>query len=57
MSYGRDQTIILRNAHEFFLEKIEQSMHESLCVIKRVLESNSVVAGDGLVESFISLLK
>jgi T-complex protein 1 subunit alpha len=57
MSYSRDQTIILRNAHEFFLEKIEHSMHESLCVIKRVLESNSVVAGDGLVESFISLLK
>ena len=57
MSQGRDQTIILRNAHEFFVEEIEHSMHESLCVIKRVLESNSVVVGDGLVESFTSLLK
>ena len=50
MSKTRAQTIILRGANDFFLEEVERSMHDSLCVIKRVLESNSVVAGGGAVE-------
>merc|ERR1712147_206660 len=44
------QTVILRGANEFFLDEVERSLHDSLCVIKRVLESNSVVAGGGSVE-------
>ena len=55
MSQTRAQTIILRGANEFFLEEVERSMHDSLCVIKRVLESNSVVAGGGSVEVALSV--
>jgi T-complex protein 1 subunit alpha len=50
MSQTRAQTIILRGANDFFLDEVERSVHDSLCVIKRVLESNSVVAGGGSVE-------
>lgn len=45
----------MRGANEFFLEEVERSMHDSLCVIKRVLESNSVVAGGGSVEMALSV--
>jgi T-complex protein 1 subunit alpha len=50
MKETRAQTIILRGANEFFLDEVERSLHDSLCVIKRVLESNSIVAGGGSVE-------
>jgi len=50
MSQTRAQTIVLRGANEFFLDEVERSLHDSLCVIKRVLESNSIVAGGGSVE-------
>jgi T-complex protein 1 subunit alpha len=55
MSQTRAQTIILRGANDFFLEEVERSMHDSLCVIKRVLESNSIVAGGGAVEVALSV--
>lgn len=51
----RAQTIILRGANDFFLEEIERSVHDSLCVVKRVLESNAVVAGGGAVEVALSV--
>lgn len=40
MKATRAQTIILRGANDFFLDEVERSLHDSLCVIKRVLESN-----------------
>ena len=40
MSKTRAQTIILRGANEYFLDEVERSIHDSLCVVKRVLESN-----------------
>lgn len=46
---------MLRGANDFFLEEVERSMHDSLCVIKRVLESNSVVPGGGCVEVGLSI--
>jgi T-complex protein 1 subunit alpha len=49
------QTIIVRGANEFFLDEIERSLHDSLCVVKRVLESNSLVAGGGAVEVALSI--
>jgi len=55
MSKTRAQTIILRGANDFFLEEVERSLHDSLCVIKRVLESNSIVAGGGSVEVALSV--
>jgi T-complex protein 1 subunit alpha len=48
-------TIVVRGANEFFLDEIERSIHDSLCVVKRVIESNSVVAGGGAVEMSLSL--
>ena len=44
------QTILLRGANEFMLDEIERSIHDALCAIKRVLESNSLVIGGGCVE-------
>jgi len=49
------QTIICRGANDFFLDEIERSIHDSLCVVKRVIESNSVVAGGGSVEVALSI--
>ena len=55
MKATRAQTIVIRGANEFFLEEIERSIHDSLCVVKRVLESNSLVAGGGSVEVALSV--
>lgn len=55
MQQTRAQTIILRGANDYFLDEIERSIHDSLCVIKRVLESNSLVAGGGAVEVALSI--
>lgn len=37
------------------LDEMDRALHDSLCVIKRVLESNSVVAGGGAVEAALSI--
>ena len=55
MKQVRAQTIILRGANDFFLDEIERSLHDSICVVKRVLESNAVVAGGGAVEVALSI--
>jgi T-complex protein 1 subunit alpha len=55
MKQTRAQTIILRGANDFFLDEVERSMHDALCVVKRVLESNAVVAGGGAVEVALSI--
>ena len=47
--------ILLGINNEFFLDEIERSIHDSLCVVKRVLESNSLVAGGGAVEVALSI--
>merc|ERR1712176_1751230 len=44
-------TIVLRGANEYMLDEIDRSLHDSLCVIKRMLESNSLVPGGGSVEA------
>jgi len=51
----RAQTIVLRGANDYMLDEIDRSLHDSLCVVKRVLESNSVVPGGGCVESALSI--
>ena len=37
------------------LDEIDRSLHDSLCVVKRVLESKTVVAGGGAVESALAI--
>ncbi len=49
------QTIVIRGANWYMLEEIERSLHDALCVIKRVLESGRVVPGGGAVEAAISV--
>ncbi|XP_013776071.1 T-complex protein 1 subunit alpha-like [Limulus polyphemus] len=48
-------SIILRGANDFFVDEMERSIHDSLCVVKRVMESKTVVAGGGAVETALSI--
>jgi len=54
-SSTKAQTIILRGANWYMLEELERSIHDSLSVIKRVLESGRVVPGGGAVEAALSV--
>lgn len=49
------QTIVIRGANDFFLQEVDRSLHDSLCVIKRILESNAIVTGGGAVEAALSV--
>ncbi|XP_011831314.1 PREDICTED: T-complex protein 1 subunit alpha isoform X1 [Mandrillus leucophaeus] len=48
-------SIILRGANDFMCDEMERSLHDALCVVKRVLESKSVVPGGGAVEAALSI--
>jgi T-complex protein 1 subunit alpha len=49
------QTILLRGANYLMLDETERSVHDALCAVKRVLESNNLVVGGGCVEVSTSL--
>jgi len=49
------QTIVLRGANEYFLDEVERSLIDVLSVIKRTLETNTLVAGGGAVETALSV--
>ena len=51
----RAQTILLRGANYLMLDETERSIHDALCAVKRVLESNTLVIGGGCVEVNTSL--
>lgn len=40
---------------DYLLDEMERAMHDSLCAIKRTLESGSVVPGGGAVETALSI--
>jgi len=48
-------SIILRGANDFYCDEMERSLHDALCVVKRVLESKSVVPGGGACETALSI--
>lgn len=48
-------SIILRGANDYFCDEMERSIHDALCVIKRVLESKQLVPGGGCVEAALSI--
>eukprot|EP01018_Ginkgo_biloba_P002245 Gb_09465 [translate_table: standard] len=52
---SRAVSIILRGANDYMLDEMERSMHDALCIVKRTLESNMVVAGGGAVEAALSV--
>jgi T-complex protein 1 subunit alpha len=51
----RAQTIILRGANDYMLDEVERSLHDALEVVRRVMESKSVVPGGGAVEVALSV--
>eukprot|EP00904_Undaria_pinnatifida_P011556 jgi/Undpi1/7530/HiC_scaffold_22.g10003.m1 len=48
-------TIVLRGANDFMLDEMDRALHDSLMVVKRMLESNVLVAGGGAVETALSI--
>ena len=48
-------SIILRGPNDYSLDEMERSMHDSLCVVKRTLESGNIVPGGGCVESALNI--
>ncbi len=43
-------SILIRGANEFMIDEVHRSIHDSICVTKRTLESGYVVPGGGCVE-------
>lgn len=52
---GTSASIILRGANTMMLDEMERSLHDALCAVKRVLESQEVVPGGGAVETALSM--
>lgn len=48
-------SIILRGPNDFYCDEMERSIHDALCVVKRVLEGKKIVAGGGCVEAALSI--
>lgn len=48
-------SLILRGANDYMLNEMERALHDSLSIVKRTLESNTVVAGGGAVEAALSV--
>eukprot|EP00111_Clytia_hemisphaerica_P019570 TCONS_00057738-protein len=48
-------SIILRGANDYMCDEMERSIHDALCVVKRVMESKSIVPGGGCVEAALSI--
>lgn len=48
-------TIVLRGANEYMLDEMDRALHDALCVVKRMLESSTLVPGGGAVEASLSV--
>lgn len=48
-------SIVLRGPNEYTLDEMERSIHDSLSVVKRTLESGNVVPGGGAVETALNI--
>lgn len=48
-------TIVLRGPNEYMLDEMDRALHDSLCVVKRMLESKTLVAGGGAVEVALTI--
>lgn len=44
--HGNAATVLLRGANDFLLDEMDRSLHDSFCIVKRVLESGNVVPGE-----------
>lgn len=52
---SKSVSVVLRGANEFLLDEMDRSLHDTLCVLQRVLESRTLVAGGGSVEAALSV--
>ncbi|KAF7682743.1 T-complex protein 1 subunit alpha [Astathelohania contejeani] len=48
-------SLVLRGANEQLLDEMERSVHDALCVLKRTLESKSILPAGGAVEAALSI--
>merc|ERR1719336_2075253 len=48
-------SIILRGPNDIYVDEMDRSVHDSLCAVKRVIESKTVVPGGGCVEAALSI--
>tara|TARA_B110000240_G_scaffold19338_1_gene19670 strand:+ start:5095 stop:6888 length:1794 start_codon:yes stop_codon:yes gene_type:complete len=48
-------TLLIRGANDYMLDEVDRSLHDALCIVKRALESEKVVAGGGAVEAALSV--
>jgi T-complex protein 1 subunit alpha len=48
-------SIILRGSNDYALDEMERSVHDSLCAVKRTLESGRIVPGGGAVETALHI--
>ncbi|KAK4153004.1 chaperonin Cpn60/TCP-1 family [Chaetomidium leptoderma] len=48
-------SIVLRGPNDYQLDEMERSVHDSLCAVKRTLESGSIVPGGGAVETALHI--
>lgn len=48
-------SLILRGANDYMLDEMDRALHDALCIVKRTLESTTVVAGGGAVEAALSV--
>ncbi len=48
-------SVILRGPNDYTLDEMERSIHDSLCAVKRTLESGSIVPGGGAVETALHI--
>ena len=42
---SKAMTVLLRGANDYMLDEMDRSLHDAFCIVKRVLESGTVVAG------------
>jgi|EP00161_Ancyromonas_sigmoides_P012590 T-complex protein 1 subunit alpha len=48
-------SVLLRGPNEYALDESERSLHDTLCVLKRTLESSKVTVGGGCVDAALSI--
>lgn len=48
-------SVVLRGPNDYSLDEMERSLHDSLCVVKRTLESGNIVPGGGCVEAALNI--
>eukprot|EP01055_Gregarina_sp_Pseudo9_P005642 Gregarina_sp_Pseudo_9__5641@NODE_788_length_2219_cov_15_911927_g742_i0_p1_GENE_NODE_788_length_2219_cov_15_911927_g742_i0NODE_788_length_2219_cov_15_911927_g742_i0_p1_ORF_typecomplete_len550_score182_70Cpn60_TCP1/PF00118_24/1_2e162DUF531/PF04407_12/0_43DUF531/PF04407_12/6_1e03_NODE_788_length_2219_cov_15_911927_g742_i05332182 len=52
---GQAASIILRGANDYLVDEVERCVHDAICTVSRTLESQTVCAGGGAVESALSV--